>query len=320
MFVVESDSSRVPKAHTPPPPPGFSYHIAPTLAMRRDEPLPIAIHRIGTGLLDRAVAGLTSEDRDRAVHEACQALEQARALLRLVGPTVGDRVFRFEDHQLVAAIRLVAPARDGYRVLPALDALVDRFVDRLAPGAFDLLRHQLTDRRLAATDEQVAAALEIVVAARVRYTRFGVDALDDSFSTIEGGLHETYSMGRLRMSDAYRTSTDAAFQTWRTEVSHLRDQSSMLDPDWATLGLSERLRKLAVSLGEAGDLAALASDVSEGVLGEDDEERELLRLLVFGRCRDLYRQLIPVGERLYGDDPGDFVDRFGAYWRGWRSR
>jgi hypothetical protein len=220
----------------------------------------------------------------------------------------------------MTALRPIAPARDGYRILPALDGLVERFVDRLAEGAFDMLRLQLTDRRRPASDEQIATALETVVAARVRYTAFDVATLEDSFSTVEAGFHATYSQGRLAMGDAYRTSTDAAFAKWRMEVCHLRDQSSMLDPDWAALGLSERLRKLAASLGEARDLTSLTSDVADGALGDDDEERELLRLLVFGRCRDLYSQLIPVGERLYGDEPGDFVDRFGAYWRGWRSR
>lgn len=320
MFVVEPDPELVPRPHTPPAPPGVSYHPAHNLALRRDEPLPIAIRRIGVGLLDRAVAGLSLEDRDRAVHEACQALEQARALFRLVRYAVGDRVFTFEDQQLATALRPIASARDGFRILPALDSLVERFVDRLARGAFDMLRFQLSERQLLASDQQIASALETVVAARVRYTAFDVATLEDSFSTVEPGLNATYGMGRQAMGDAYRTSTDTAFGKWRIQVCHLRDQTSMLDPDWAALGLSERLRKLAASLGEARDLTALATEVNEGALGDDDEERELLRLLVFGRCRDLYRQLIPVGERLYGDEPGDFIDRFGAYWRGWRSR
>ncbi len=320
MFVVDTDSQPVPRPQTPPAPPGVSYRAAPTLAIRRDEPLPVAIRRIGIGLLDRAVAGLSLEDRDRAVHEASQAIEQARALLRLVRYAVGDRVFAFEDQQLTAALRPIAPARNGFRILPSLDALVERFVDRLAQGAFDMLRFQLSDRRQLAGDEQIASTLETVVAARVRYATFDLATLEDGFSTVEPGLHATYSMGRLAMGDAYRASTDVAFDKWRTQVCHLRDQTSMLDPDWAALGLSERLRKLAASLGEARDLTSLASEVNEGVLGDDDEERELLRLLVFGRCQDLYRQLIPVGERLYGDEPVDFIDRFGAYWRGWRSR
>jgi hypothetical protein len=291
--------------------------MAPTLAMRRDEPLPSAIHRIGIGLLDRAATGLSSRDRDSAVHEAGQAIEEARARLRLVGPATGQRVFRFEDKQLSDALQLVAPSRDGYRVLPALDALVERFGDRLAQGTFDALRYQLEDRRSPASDEQIAGALEILVAARTRYSDFAITSLEDSFFTIEPGLYATYHTGRIRMGEAYRTPTDVAFQRWRTEVCYLRDQSSMLDPDWATLDLSERLRKLAMSLGEARDLTSLATEAIDDALGE--EERELLRLLVTGRCQDVYRQVMPVGDLLYGDHPGDFIDRFGAYWRGWRS-
>ncbi|MEE8331119.1 MAG: hypothetical protein V3R84_05045, partial [Acidimicrobiia bacterium] len=67
VFVVDTDSQPVPRPQTPPAPPGVSYRAAPTLAIRRDEPLPVAIRRIGIGLLDRAVAGLSLEDRDRAV-------------------------------------------------------------------------------------------------------------------------------------------------------------------------------------------------------------------------------------------------------------
>lgn len=317
VFIIEPETPLARPA--PPPPPGASTRTRPPLAMGRNEPLPEAITRIGLGLLDRAAAALGQPDRDRAAAEALLAIGQSRSMLRLVSGAIGERIFGFEDARLREAKDLIEPANDNATLLPALDSLTDLFGERLAPDAFVSVKAGLAARYRPTGDREVASALEIIAAARARYAAFPTDAIGYRFAAIEPGLRATYSKGQLRMGEAYRHSTDRAFERWLTQVAYLRDQAAMLDPDWATLGLSERLRKVAVALGEARTLALLRSIVGAEALGEDQDERELIRLLALGRCRDIYSQMLEVGGRLFADDPADFAERFGTYWSSWRA-
>lgn len=268
------------------------------------------------GFLEQAAAALSNRDRAAGAEEACHLMTRSRALLRLIRGAIGDRIYLFEDSQLRQALRLIAPARDDAARPAALAGLVARFADRLS--GFDSAR--LLRAGSPATDAQMAGVLELLTAARVRYGSFRTEAFEDSFATIEPGLRMTYAKGQLRMGEAFRRFSDLSFARWGTQVSYLRDQATMLDPDWATLGLSERLRKLAASLEEARRLTMLAASLEENGPDEDEEDRELLRLLILGRCRDLYRRLPPIGERLFGEEPAEFTASFGAYWTGWRSR
>jgi hypothetical protein len=264
------------------------------------------------GFLEQAAAALFKHNRVAATEEAWRAINRSRALLRLIRGDIGDRIYLFEDSQLRKAVRLIAPSRDGAAAIPFLEGLVEHFSDRLVGP--DAGRPETP----APSDAQVARVSELVTAARVRYAAFDVGAFRDSFSTVAPGLGLTYAKGQLRMGEALRHSSDLSFRKWSTQVRYLRDQSTMLDPDWAALGTSAGLRRLAVSLEEARLLAPLAA-VDEHGGGRDEEDRELLRLVILGRCHDLYRQALPIGEGLYGVDPVEFTASFGAHWESWRS-
>jgi hypothetical protein len=321
VFIIEPDPTPPPsRPATPPAPPGAALRPLAPLAMRRDEVLGDAIARIGVGLLDRAAASLALTDRERAAADALTAVGQVRAMLRLVSPAIGERAFLFEDARMREARDAVHRPHDDAMLPAALEGLIERFGDRLQPGAFEAVLAGLVDRYRPAGDSAVARALEVVAAARARYSAFPTESIADSFASIDAGMRTTYSRGQLRMGEAYRHPTDRSFRRWLTQVGYLRDQATMLDPDWATLGLSERLRKLANALAEARTLTILAGAVEADRLGDDAEDRELIRMLVLGRCRDIYSQMLDVGSRLYADDPTEFTERFGAYWGAWRSR
>jgi hypothetical protein len=314
FFVVESAADH----NGPPPPPGATARPAP-LSVRRGEPLADAIRRIGLGRLDRAIRVLSQPRGAAAIEPGGAAVEGARALLRLVRPATGDRIYLFEDRRLRDVLRAIGPARELQSAPQALAGLRDRLADRLAPGTFAAASAQLAAAAHPVGDAEIAGALEVLVSSRTRWAAFVLGTIDDEFAMVEPGLRLTYARGQLRLGEAYRHGTDGAFAKWRTQVRYLRDQVRMLDPDWATLGLSEQLGRLTDALTEARHLVTMADIVDDLGLGEDVDDRDLLRMLVKGRCQEIYRRLYTDGAGTYGDEPVDFTAEFGKYWRAWRA-
>src|SRR5262245_12594335 len=70
---------------------------------------------------------------DDSAHEARKQLKRARAALRLLRPTLGDKIYRRENQALRDVSRVVSPLRDARAQLDVLDALRGRHSRRLAP-------------------------------------------------------------------------------------------------------------------------------------------------------------------------------------------
>ena len=307
------------------------------------EPLAGGLRRLSLGQFDMALAGLRNdrENRDVAIHEMRKAGKRIRALLRMVRPAIGERVYKAENAALRDVARVVAGVRDRAVLVDAVAKMRSRYGRLLGAGTFaDLedslrLRHKRAIARVAddgEVTEQVIAALH---RARSRYAAWPVDLEDprlsvgrssrryitDSFSAIGPGIAATYGRGRQGMSSAISAPSPEHFHEWRKQVKYLRHQMEIVSPVWPEVigGLAESLSGLGDVLGDDHDHAELVRMVASlPDLMPDPDERNLLVALCHQRRADLQGAALVMGRRVYAESPKRFTRRLEAYWSAWR--
>lgn len=298
------------------------------------EPLAPGLRRLSVDQCEVALVGLTgpSADVDAGIHEARKAMKRIRAILRLVRPRIGNRIYRYENRTLREAGRLVASARDAVVCVETVTSLQSRFDGVLGDEVFEDLTAKLDQRAARIRREVVAGrgAVDSLVStlerARVRLAAWPVDedeagayggAIPNRFESVGGGLAATYRRGRNEMGRAYRAPTTSNFHEWRKRVKYLRHQMEVLAPLWpgvvgATAGALDHLGDM---LGDEHDLADLLAVLTiDPELCPDPVERSLLAALAQHRRAELRASARMVGSRVYAEKPGRFIDRMGAYW------
>lgn len=298
------------------------------------EPLASGLRRLSVDQCQVALDGLTdsSADVDAGIHEARKAMKRIRAILRLVRPQVGERIYHYENRTLRDAARLVAPARDAVVCVETLTSLQSRFEGVLDDDVFEDLAGAL-DQRAARIRREVVdgrGAVDSLVSTlqrtRVRFAAWPVDpdeagayggGIPNRFGSVEGGLAATYRRGRKEMRRAYRSPTTSNFHEWRKRVKYLRHQMEVLEPLWPGViaGTAGALDHLGDLLGDEHDLADLLGVLTiDPDLCPDPVERSLLAALAQHRRAELRAEARMVGTRVYAEKPGRFVDRIEAYW------
>ena len=278
-----------------------------------------------------------SERRDLnlAIHELRKSNKRVRALLRMVRPVIGNKVYRAENDALARASRLVAPVRSGRVLLEAVTKLRSRYGHLLASGVFggieDRLRgrHERLTSRVMDDPAILGEVTAIIYRARSRYAawptdpadpRYGPRIIPNSFRSIGGGVSRTYERGRKSMETAYRTRAPEQFHEWRKQVKYLRHQMEILDPLWP-----EVIGGLAISLEQLGDVLGEDHDQSELIglvaalpeLAPDPDERNLLVALSHHRRQELEGAARVMGGRIYAEGATQFTGRLKAYWSAW---
>jgi len=84
--------------------------------LRIDEALPDGIHRIAKKEIEKVracVDGSSKASRDEMVHEARKSLKKLRALVRLVRPGVGGKLYRRENFAFRDIARPLTEVRDA---------------------------------------------------------------------------------------------------------------------------------------------------------------------------------------------------------------
>ena len=310
--------------------PAPDFHLIP------GEDLSGGLRRICLEQFEASLDSLSSgPDLNLAIHELRKSNKRVRALLRMVRPVIGDKVYRAENDALVQASRLVAPVRNGKVLLDAVTRLRGRYSHLLAPGVFggieDRLhnRHERMMNRILDDPEVLQQVTAIVYRARSRYAawptdpsdpRYGARMIPNSFRSIGAGVRRTYDRGRKAMEVAYRTRAPQQFHDWRKQVKYLRHQMEVLDPLWPEVigGLAASLEHLGDVLGDDHDqseLIALVAALPE--LAPDPDERNLLVALSHQRRRELEGAARVMGGRIYAEGAKQFTDRLKAYWSAW---
>jgi CHAD domain-containing protein len=309
---------------------------SPEFRLLPSESLAGGLQRICLEQFEASLSGLsTRSDLNTTIHELRKSNKRVRALLRMVRPVIGDKVYRAENNVLAHASRLVAPARDGKVLVDAVARLRSRYGHLLAAGTFggieERLRHRHERMLARVTDDpellrQVSA---IIYKARSRYAawptepdeiRFGPRIISNSFRSIGEGTGHTYERGRRSMTLAYRSSTPEHFHEWRKQVKYLRHQMEIMSPLWPEVigGLASSLEQLGDVLGEDHDqseLVRLTAAIPE--LAPDPDERNLLIALSNQRRRELEGAARVMGGRIYAEGGPQFRNRLQAYWSAW---
>lgn len=327
------------KPRPAPSPPARKLKVPP-IRLRRRESLQEGIQRLSLAHLDYAIDVLVGGDLspNKTVHEARKAMRRVRGLLRLVLGELGHEVYRFENVHLRDAGRLLSEARSAAVAVDTLTMIEGRFSGLLVADVFADLRGALKARRSRAVKhvigdpEQRRQIVRALRSARARHAALPLEgslgrpsakpSIRNNYKAIAPGLARTYDRGRLRMADAYRSSSAESFHEWRKRVRYLRFQLETLTGMWPDVigGLASAIDDLGETLGGVHDLAELGRIVHDDhSLTSGKRQRELLVALIDQRRRDLQHQARAVGLRIYAEPTDQFVQRLGVYWDAWRD-
>jgi CHAD domain-containing protein len=301
------------------------------------ETLATGLRRLSIDQFELALTGLTdpSVNRDGAIHEMRKATKRLRALLRMVRPNIGDKVYRAENAVLRDAAARVSGMRDGAVMVDAVRRVRSRYGHLLAQGTFGDLearlagRHKRMSNRVLEDEETIHHLVTVLYRARSRYAawpvdpedpRFGSKVIPNGFRAIGPGIDATYARGRSEMKLAYARPTPEHFHAWRKRVKYLRHQMEVFSPVWPEVvgGLASSLEALGDVLGDEHDQAEMIRLVASlPELVGDPDERNLLIALAQQRRRELQAAARVMGARVFAEQPDQFGNRLKAYWSAW---
>lgn len=283
-----------------------------------------AVRRIASEELGLAVEQLRdapARDPDRAVHDARKRLKKVRSALRLVRDDIGDEVRRSENAIMAGAGRSLSGMRDAQVMIETLDA-VTADPDRPAPPAEVVrsLRRALESRRRGLLDASredgavPAAAARDIAGVLDRVAGWPLE--DESFASARAGLERIHRRGRRAMAEALDRGGGESWHDWRKRVKDLWYCGRILMPIApAPIGaIVSDARELSDVLGDHHDLAVLDAEI-EGHRGElGDEQLRSLHAVVERRRERLQTAAVPLGGRLYAEEPNAFGRRLASYW------
>jgi CHAD domain-containing protein len=286
--------------------------VAESRSYRLDagEALPDGIARIARGRIDHAIEELSGGTRstpEEAVHEARKDMKKLRALLRLVRGELGGDWYARENACFRDAARELAGVRDADVMLETLEAL-----DVPAPVASDLRNRIQAEEAPRRGDGRAIAArgvVEVLVEARRRVDEWPLRR--DSFAAVADGLERTYRRGRRDFKAARREPTVEGLHEWRKRVKELWYHHTVLRCLWPPVmaAVGDEAHELAGRLGDDRDLALLADWVRDNV-----GEEPALSAAVDRRRKELQREALALGERLYADKPSAYMRRLKRLW------
>ena len=315
----------------------------PDFILSPGEDLAGGLRRISLDQFDAALTGLRTQasNRDVTIHEMRKANKRIRAILRMVRPAIGERVFKAENAALRDVARGVAGVRDAAVLVEAVAQMRGRYGHLLADWVFENLEHGLRRRhtrmvtRVLDDDEAMESVVRGLHRARSRYAAWPIEMEDapfavgrssrgvirNKFGSIGPGIEATYREGQKEMRSAIELGGVEHFHEWRKQVKYLRHQMEIISPVWPEVvgGLAKSLSDLGDVLGDDHDQAELTSLIgSLPDLMPDPDERNLLVALTQQRRRELQGAAVVMGKRIYAESPERFSMRLGAYWSAWR--
>lgn len=289
--------------------------------LKLDEPLAHAVRRIGMEQLEASETKLSAGDVPAvAVHDVRKALKRVRALLRLVRPALGNRVFEQENTRLRDIGRLLSGTRDQHVLEQTLAAIESRFAlgqSGITQGA----RLALAEAgpgggtRLAPDS---SAARTVRQRLRKAATAFAdLPVRGSGFEPIAEGLETAYRRARKALTAAEADGSDETVHEWRKQVQHHWRHMLLLTRVWPEVlqARAHEAKALSQILGEDHDLAMLARFLhSEAAASVPRDQRAALDALCRARQGELRRAAAPRAHRLFAEPPRALRKRLTAYW------
>lgn len=288
---------------------------APSEGMRR-----IALARADSAL-ERLREAELAGDPAACIHGARKDLKKLRAAVRLLRRELGDELYRAENVRYRDAGRQLSATRDAEVKLETLNALCERFPERLTSEAVGEWREQLDRaRREAVADARHGASIAIarnaIEAGRGQIVAWPLHS--DSWKLVGPGVDRSYRRGRKAMRRAAADRRAESLHEWRKRVKdlwyHLRILEEALPASLA--GSVEQADELADTLGDHHDLTVLREDL----FGRDlpTPRRPVLVEAIEVRQGELAAAALELGEVLYARKPKAFRRKLRRGWK--RSR
>lgn len=264
--------------------------------LKRKEPVGAGIKRLAAEQIDEASGQLTRQENvEEAIHEARKNVKKTRALLRLVG--YGD-----EDRRLRNVGRALSEIRDAAAMIEVFDAVLEKYQPGVKKESLAGIRRGLEESKHSADAEKaIASALAGLDTIRGRVKDWPIEG--DEFRTLAAGLEASYRAGRKALDRAEKNGTAKQYHEFRKRAKehwyHMR-----LIESWCTEPLKSRtasLKDLETWLGEHHNLAVLEEKlaIEPGI--------QLFLALAANEQRELERNSISLGQRLYEQKPKQFV-------------
>ena len=262
--------------------------------------------------LERASAPHGPSDED--AHEARKSLKKARAALRVVRHTLGEKAYHRENAALRDASRGISVLRDAKVQLDVLASIRDHYARRWPPDELTPLQqrmHAEFDRartELRRPESGTRRAVALIRQSRRRIARLSDDVLDDDDVSV--ALVDIYRRGRKQFRHAAGSAESSLLHEWRKQTKYLSNAIALtLDGDAGGRGaIAKRAKRLADQLGDEHDLAVLAERVvhDEPMLGALIAAR--LQRLIEQRREKLRRKALRLGAKVYRLKPSQALD------------
>src|SRR5262249_55743935 len=156
---------------------------------------------------------------DDAVHKGRRHIREARALLRLVRDSLGERTYRRDNDDLRAASRPLSQVRDAKALVDALASLEKHFSrdikpSTLAPVMTALRQHRdKTRRRVVVKGRALTKSARRIEKVSANIKRWKLK--NGGWSAIGPGLRVTYDNALSAMNLSKRKPTDENLHEWR---------------------------------------------------------------------------------------------------------
>lgn len=292
--------------------------------LKPKEKLPHGIRRIARKQVDRIIQDISvqrPECQGKTIHDARKSVKKSRAVLRLVRPRIGKKVYKKENSTLREVGRTLSSRRDAEVLLKTLGELrKDGKNHRLRP-ALDRLQRGLQeryDRAFHVTDRRTRDGKSGLASARKHILKWTLGRL--GWADLGCGIERTYQQGRERMENADRTRSMQALHDWRKRVKDLWYELRILKPikPNAMSRLADDAKRLSQLLGDDHDLAALEEEL--GKSGLDSKDAKIISGLIGLRRPKLQKAAFKLGRRVYREQPGDFARRIKCFGRAWKRQ
>jgi len=292
--------------------------------LRPDEPLAAGVRRVACTQIDRAIGELTSaRDPHRSVHEARKCMKRVRALLHLIRPAIGEKIFKKEDKRIRDMGRRLSGPRDCQAIIETVAKLENGSGPAWDISATQTLKAKLYSERRKAERELYRHTLEEAVAelaeTREHYRQL---KLKGGRSRIGDGLQHCYRRARHDFMRAYKQKRAEDFHEWRKSAQRHWRQMQLLCRAWpeameARITAAGDLSRL---LGDDHDLAVLTDRVTaqRKSLGKDWDMDAFLAACAT-RQDGLRHSARDLGSFLFVERPSIFRQRMDAYWKAARD-
>lgn len=268
-------------------------------ALARGERVDAGARRLAREGTELVLSAMGSADADLGVHEARRTLKRLRALVRLIGPSIGHESASVANARLRAAARDFAGSRDAAVMLDTFNKIAGD-----DPAANAVRRALKRARRAAPRDDADAVAQLRTFAASIDDFRF-----DGGWASLEPGILRTYGKGRRALRGALEGGTE--LHQLRKRGKDLQFQLTLLREAFPQVigGYLHALRDLGSLLGDEHDLWMLGVTLSKSKAATAHWEETIAE-----RRRELRAEVLPLAQKIYVDKPRAWTARVAAWW------